>query len=308
MTAKQSASYVRAVAPIIHFLSFDIEEWFHLHYPGAPDDPDRWSALPPRSEAYIDTILDLLESHSVRATFFVVGWYAAKHTNVVRRICEAGHSIGCHSYLHARVDGMTARSFRDDLKRSLDVLGSIAGEKITAYRAPAFSVPADSGWFFEVLAENGITTDSSIFPARRPNGGMSSYPAEPFIVQTASGDIREIPISTVSLLGKRVVISGGGYFRLTPLRWHRRYLRSMERATRSVVTYLHARDFDPDVPVDGLSLSHRFMVRVGTRATKNKVSALLGEFQWGPHEDIVRSTNWTDAPVISPGFAQRAAV
>jgi len=299
VTAKQSASHVRAVAPIIHFLSFDIEEWFHLHYPGVPNDPDRWSALPARSEAYIDMILDLLETRSVHATFFVVGWYAEKHTDVVRRICEAGHSIGCHSYLHDRVDGMTARSFRGDLKRSLDVLAHIAGEEITAYRAPAFSVPADSGWFFEVLAENGITTDSSIFPARRPDGGVPSYPAEPFVVKTASGDIREIPISTVSLLGKPVVISGGGYFRITPLRWQRRYVRKMERAARPVVTYLHARDFDPDVPVDGLSPLYRFMVRTGTRATRNKVSALLEEFQWGSHEDIIRSTNWTNAPVIS---------
>ena len=284
---------------MIHFLSFDIEEWFHLHYPGATDDPDDWSMLPARSEAYIDIILDLLETHEVRATFFVVGWYAEYHASVVRRICEAGHSIGCHSYLHGRVDEMTERWFRADLKRSLDVLAGIAGSKITAYRAPAFSVPAEAGWFFEILAEHEITTDSSIFPALRLDGGLPSYPAQPFIVRTASGDIREIPISTVSLLGKPVVISGGGYFRVTPLRWQKRYLRNMERASRPVVTYLHARDFDPDVPVDGLSPLHRFMVRVGTHATRNKLSALLEEFQWGSHEEVIRATNWTNAPVIS---------
>ena len=284
---------------MIHFLSFDIEEWFHLHYRGVTDDPDHWSAFPARSEAYIDIILDLLETHDVRATFFVVGWYAEYHASVVRRICEAGHSIGCHSYLHGRVDEMTERSFRADLKRSLDVLAGIADKKITAYRAPAFSVPAEAGWFFEILAEHEITTDSSIFPALRLDGGLPSYPAQPFIVQTASGDIREIPISTVSLLGKPVVISGGGYFRITPLRWQRRYLRNMERAARPAVTYLHARDFDPGVPVDGLSPLHRFMVRVGTHTTRNKVSALLEEFQWGSHEDIIRSTDWTNAPVIS---------
>jgi len=308
VTARQSARYGQAMAPIIHFLSFDIEEWFHLHYPGANHDPDQWSALPPRSEAYIDDILDLLETYNVRATFFVVGWYAENHTSVVRRICEAGHSIGCHSHLHGRVDGMTERAFRADLERSLDVLAPIAGKKINAYRAPAFSVPAEAGWFFEVLAENDITTDSSIFPARRLDGGLPSYPAEPFIVRTASGDIREIPISTVSLFGKPLVISGGGYFRLTPLSLHRRYIRRMEREKRSVVTYLHARDFDPDVPVDGLSPLHRFMLRVGTHATTNKVSALLNAFQWGSHGEVARATDWTNVPVICSYSERPAAV
>jgi len=287
------------MTPIVHFLSFDIEEWFHLHYPGAIRNPALWSKLPSRSEARIDIILDLLEAHRVRATFFVVGWYAEKHSKVVRRICEAGHSIGSHSYLHDRADEMTTRSFSEDLRRSLDLLGDLSGEEITAYRAPAFSVPADAGWFFEILAENGITTDSSIFPARRPDGGLFSYPSEPFLIRTASGDIREIPISTVSLLGRSVVISGGGYFRLTPLKWQRRYVRNMEREGLPVVTYLHARDFDPGVPVQGLSPLHRFMVRAGTRTTGNKLCALLKEFQWGSHENIIRSTDWTDARVVS---------
>jgi polysaccharide deacetylase family protein (PEP-CTERM system associated) len=297
MTARSSQHDTTAV-PSLHFLSFDVEEWFHLHYPGAIADPEGWSKLPPRSEAYIDHILDLLDTHDVQATFFVVGWYAERHPDVVRRICAGGHSIGCHSYLHGRVSEMTAHSFGEDLKRSLDALSHLVGKRVDAYRAPAFSVPTSIDWFFDVLAENGITTDSSIFPARIPDGRSAPYPAVPFIVRTAAGDIREIPISTLSLFGRRLVISGGGYFRLTPLMVHRKYIRRMERAKQAVVTYLHARDFDSSVPLDGLSKLHRFMIRVGTRTTTRKVAALLSEFRWGPLEEVVAATDWSSAPVI----------
>src|SRR5271165_7340723 len=52
--------------------------------------------LPP----YTTRVLDILDSECVKATFFLVGQMAKAHPEVVRRIHQAGHSIGTHSYTH----------------------------------------------------------------------------------------------------------------------------------------------------------------------------------------------------------------
>jgi peptidoglycan/xylan/chitin deacetylase (PgdA/CDA1 family) len=45
-------------------------------------------------------VLDVLEAHHARATFFMVGELAAKHRDLVRKVAEAGHAIGNHSWDH----------------------------------------------------------------------------------------------------------------------------------------------------------------------------------------------------------------
>jgi len=47
-------------------------------------------------------ILDLLNKHNTRATFFVVGKFCEKHPDIVKRIVREGHSIGNHSWSHTR--------------------------------------------------------------------------------------------------------------------------------------------------------------------------------------------------------------
>src|SRR4029077_13654587 len=87
-------------------LSIDVEEYFHateLH-----TSSKQWSALPSRIEEQVRTVLELLERHKVTATFFILGWIAEHHPNVVREIARAGHEIGCHSHLHRLIFDLTA--------------------------------------------------------------------------------------------------------------------------------------------------------------------------------------------------------
>jgi peptidoglycan-N-acetylglucosamine deacetylase len=55
------------------------------------------------SPAFTPQLLDLLEGHGARATFFMLGRHAQQHPNIVDRVIKAGHDIGCHSdqHLHA---------------------------------------------------------------------------------------------------------------------------------------------------------------------------------------------------------------
>src|SRR5207237_2101064 len=117
------------------------------------------------------TILAALERASTRATFFVLGWVADKHPDLVRAIRAAGHEVGCHGYWHRLIYRQTPDEFREDLCRARDALQDILGERVTAYRAPSFSITRHSLWALDILVEEGFTIDSSIVPPINDRSG-----------------------------------------------------------------------------------------------------------------------------------------
>ena len=86
-------------------LTFDVEEWFHAHALAVPRE--KWHAIPSRLKKPVDEILSLLDRHNARATFFVLGWVAARDPLIVRRIRAAGHEIASHGYWHEPVPEQT---------------------------------------------------------------------------------------------------------------------------------------------------------------------------------------------------------
>jgi peptidoglycan/xylan/chitin deacetylase (PgdA/CDA1 family) len=45
-------------------------------------------------------VLDILDKHCIKATFFMVGWYAQARPELVRAIAAKGHTLGTHTWLH----------------------------------------------------------------------------------------------------------------------------------------------------------------------------------------------------------------
>ena len=69
----------------------------------------------------------------------------------------------------------------------------------------------------DILMENGISHDSSIFPAARYHGGFNNFPAhKPFKIQHQNKEIHSFPLNIKKILNFNVVYTGGGYFRLLP--------------------------------------------------------------------------------------------
>src|SRR5689334_4638498 len=119
-------------------LSFDVEDWHqlvHRRY-GRPD----WDRRAPALERQLASILALLDDLGARATFFVLGITADRYPDLIQRIAERGHELGCHGYTHARVYDQTPDEFADDLARASDVVAGLWGRHPVAYRAPAFSI------------------------------------------------------------------------------------------------------------------------------------------------------------------------
>jgi len=199
--------------------------------------------------------------------------------------------------MHQLVYELTPDQFKADLHDAIRAIEDAVGKKVTSYRAPGFSVTASCPWFFEALIEQGIEVDSSIFPAPRAHGGYPGFgAARPARVQTPSGIIKELPINIKTVLGKPIIFSGGGYFRLIPLSLLRRWIDNADY----VMTYFHPRDFDPGQPViEDLSPIRKFKSYVGLDSSLAKLDAILDECNCIDLQTAVASVDWEKAKVIS---------
>ena len=159
-------------------LSFDIEDWFNLLEHPSTDDINNWSKFDSRVKKSTDAILEVLNEYNISASFFILGWVAENQPEVVKKIHDSGHHIGTHSYAHKVAYSQSREEFEKDLKKSISLLEDLIGKKIDSYRAPGFSITAQNMWAYEVLHENGIIYDSSIFPSARYHGGFKNFPTK----------------------------------------------------------------------------------------------------------------------------------
>lgn len=263
----------------MRILTFDIEDWFHILDNSETQDVSSWSDFESRIDAGVGRILTALEKSGREATFFCLGWIAEKYPDVIRRIVNQGFEIGSHSFAHQLVYSQNRAKFQDDLKRSIGSIEEITGKKVRMFRAPGFSITGNCLWAFEELAKHNIEIDCSIFPAARAHGGLPGFDSSgPTRLNLDNEQVLKcFPINTISVFGKKIVYSGGGYFRLLP--WW--YLDSRFSRDNYVMTYFHPRDFDADQPlVPGLSLARYFKSYVGLGGAMNKLEKLLDKYDF----------------------------
>jgi polysaccharide deacetylase family protein (PEP-CTERM system associated) len=257
--------------------SVDVEDW----------PQSSWNRSLPISDYCADNarrLLDLLGGfpHS-RGTFFVLGKFAERHPDVVRRIQADGHEVACHSYGHEEIFHLTREAFAADIARATGLLSDLVGQSPRGYRAPDFSVVAETLWALDVLAEQGYAYDSSIFPLDKARYGIGTWPTDAVRVALDNGrTIAEFPLTVMLWRGRRVPISGGGYARLLPRPLLRRWLRA-EAGRRRIppVFYCHPYELDPGefrrlkVPVP---LKVRLHQGLGRRGLARKLRMLLERF------------------------------
>jgi len=187
------------------------------------------------------------------------------------RVAEAGHEIASHGYGHDLVYNMTPESFREDVRRSVDVISGQVGTAPVGYRAPAFSITQKSLWAGPILAELGFKYSSSIFPIRGPRYGIAGAPAFPFNwedwltarragvsgaartpgarspkpeARSPKPDLIEFPMTTLAFAGRRWPVCGGGYLRLLPACFLKSAIRQAHRSGQPAVVYMHPYELD----------------------------------------------------------------
>ncbi len=278
----------------MNILTFDIEDWYNCDF--ITDDFD-WGKYEVRIYDGVERILQELETRQLKATFFCLGWIAENHPEVIKRIHSKGHQIGCHSYQHELSFKFDRDGFRNDTEKAKQLIENVIGEPIKAFRAPGFSINENNIWALEVLSDLGFEYDCSIFPAAHDYGGFPGFGnSEPVILNLPNGaQIKEFPISVQSFLGKKIVYSGGGFFRFFPY-WLIKYWASR---TPYLMTYFHPRDFDPEQPViDSLPLMRKFKSYVGLSKAFAKFQTLLNDFDFVCVDDADKKINWNTTRVL----------
>ena len=176
--------------------------------------------MPRRVERNVDRILELFDEAGVKATFFTLGWVAARHPALIRRIAEAGHEVASHGWDHRRVFTMSEAEFRADLQQARKAIEDAAGRRVAGYRAPSFSIDARTPWAHAVLAEQGYAYSSSVAPVRHDHYGWPDAPR--FAWRPVPGaELIELPVTTVNVGRRRLAAGGGGFFRLLPYAFSR---------------------------------------------------------------------------------------
>lgn len=270
------------MAQCSNYLTIDVEDYFQVSAFEDIVGIDQWKGFESRVVKNTNRILEILDDNSVKATFFILGWVAEHFPELVRDISRSGHRIGCHSYLHRKIYTLTPDEFKEDTIKAKAILENLTGKQIIGYRAPSYSITNKSLWALEILGELGFTYDSSVFPIIHDNYGIPDAPR--FQYEHEATGLTEYPISTALMAGRKIPISGGGYFRFFPY-WFTRYaLKTINKKEgKPFVFYLHPWELDPEQPrFQSASLRSRFRHYLNLNATEARFKRLLQEFKFGP--------------------------
>ena len=290
----------------MNILTFDIEEWYleFLLHGGRAEKYQEY-------DKFLNLILDKLDERGIKATFFCVGGMGREFPAVVKKIYDRGHEIGCHSNVHTWLNKMTVEECRQDTKAAVDSLEQCIGRKVLSYRAPAFSIGESNKWAFEILAENGIERDASVFPAVRDFGGFPNFSAQkPVLISYNGITIKEFPVPMISFAGKKVAYSGGGYFRFFPLP----FIRKQMEASDYVMTYFHISDLLPESKgvmtmaeyeayfKEPGTVSNRYKrfvkANLGKKGALDKLMRLIDDMDFMSLDDVDGSTDWAKSDFV----------
>lgn len=309
----------------MNILTFDVEEWFHLLDFDATRTEAEWGKYEVRIHDNVDRILDILDRTDTKATFFIIGWVAKTYPEVVKKIA-AKYQIGSHTMNHQLVWQQKPSEFKEDVESSVKLLQDITGQPVECFRAPGFSIREQEAWAFDILAELGVKYDCSVFPAHHAHGGMPLYDERlrmndkglrrgigPAIITHGCVEMKEFPVTTKEVMGRQVIFSGGGYFRLAPYwllhKWSReaaeaqicpvRVTEEISRNAGYLLSYIHPRDLDGGQPMlKGLPMARKFKSYVGLKQAPEKLRQYLKDFKFVDVQTASEMIAWDRVPRI----------
>lgn len=255
-------------------LTFDVEDWYHLEYFSRQECNTNISLLDG-----LETYVNLLNSLSVPSSFFVLGEIAKPKLNFFRELLAAGHDIGSHGWDHRRPMTLGIDEFREDLRRSIDVMREINGERGFGYRAPCFSIDRAR---LDVVRSSGFTYDAShiAFENHPLYGSIDLHGFEkiqPFVYRHQ--DFFEFEATTLPILGKNIPICGGAYFRLLPWFLTKELIKKHIENNDIYVFYIHPFELSK-LPVPEMPVSTSFLTKYrfskGRSSVADKLRRLVG--------------------------------
>lgn len=269
--------------------TIDVEDYFQVEAFSRVVDRSSWDGLESRVERNTNVILDLLDEFNVSGTFFVLGWVASRLPLLVREIAARGHEVASHGMSHRLIYSQNAEVFREETRKSKQILEDTCQRPVIGYRAATYSITKRSLWALDILCEEGFRYDSSIFPMRHDRYGIPEAEPFPHLRTTPLGQtLVEFPISVARVGMLKVPVAGGGYFRLFPYAVTRWGLQRINRTGHSFVFYLHPWEVDPEQPrIGGITKATRFRHYVNLDRTRTRLAALLRDFRFTTMRNVL---------------------
>jgi polysaccharide deacetylase family protein (PEP-CTERM system associated) len=265
-------------------LSIDLED----HYCDLPFST--WDRYESRVTKTASVIIDLLDKYNVQATFFVLGYIAERHPELVEEIKSKNHEIASHSYSHPDLRKITREGFEADLVKSLEILRKVSGEKVLGFRAPYFSISRQNFWVFEVMKKH-LRYDSSIFPVG-PHYGFPDAPRHTYRMSSEDplkddprSSFIEIPMATLRwpFVGN-LPVAGGFHLRVLPFHLIKTGIRKLNDLGFSAMCYIHPEDLAPDRP---RIPSYTWHYYYGLKGALEKFESLLKNFRFSSVQEVV---------------------
>lgn len=143
----------------------------------------------------VPRILDVLEAFGLKGTFFIPGFTAELHPDMVRRLVAEGHEVGHHGYLHERPNTLSDAE-EAVLIRGLEALSPLIGDNPIGYRSPAWELKLSSPG---LLRRHGFRYDSSLMGNDIP-----------YLVSTPAGPLLELPVQWILDDAPQFSMTSGG--------------------------------------------------------------------------------------------------
>lgn len=276
----------------LNILSVDVEELYHAEYVKRATS-SRVLRATPRARAGVEAALGLLGKHGASATFFFVGEVAEREPGLLDELEEHGHEVGFHGYHHKPLWEMGPHELREELA----AFRRLSGRSCRGFRAPSFSISAETAWALGVLAGEGYAYDSSVFPLKTPLYGLPGAPTRPYRPSLAdprledeASPLMEFPVTVLELGPLRLPVGGGFYLRLTPARVILAVIRSLNKRGIPAVLFVHSWELDPGTPIVPLEDPLKSLVTYyNIRATAEKLSYLLSKAKFTSFEGYLEA-------------------
>jgi polysaccharide deacetylase family protein (PEP-CTERM system associated) len=277
-----------AAATRLSAFTVDVEDWYQ-------SCADLDAPITERVVRNVDRILEVLDAAGgVKGTFFVQGRVAETFPRMVADLVSQGHEVQSHGYSHRSLYEMDRNELRQELELAKQTVEDASGTRVTAFRAPDFSILSSNLWALDVLAEVGFEVDSSLFPAKSSRYGIRDWEIGPHRLMLPSGaELLEVPVAIWEVAGLRVPVAGGGYCRLLPRAVLERGIQGIQDSGRPVILYFHPYEFSPrelDDYRDQVPRSRRMSQSLGRKALVERLSALLRRFPFGRFDETL--TAW----------------
>ena len=171
----------------VAMLTFDLDgvsSWIRRD-PTYADFPSLMSMAEYGPSIATPRILDLLDKYDIKSSFYVPGFVAETHTDLIKEIFDRGHEIGHHGYMHEAPATMSNYEEEDVLKKGINILNDITGTVPIGYRSPSWELSSVS---LKLLSKYDFRYDSSLM------GDDAPYFIE---YESANGRLVEVPIHWV---------------------------------------------------------------------------------------------------------------